>query len=152
MPLTTNPNDPHLGHGVDATPRPQQDVYLVLSDAERAQGFVRPVRKTYRHVGPSEAKNKLRDLTDEEHERYGKYGYVKFEEYPPGDIVGKFWTQADLDNVGKGCGYETTMADAIAETYARDPRFYGATYCVFCQRHLPVDEFVWINDGTRVGS
>lgn len=26
--------------------------YVVLSDEERARGFVRPVRATYRHVGP----------------------------------------------------------------------------------------------------
>ena len=45
-----------------------------------------------------------------------------------------------------GCGAVTTMSQAIAETYARDPHFYGATYCVRCQRHLPVGEhgqFVW---------
>lgn len=41
------------------------------------------------------------------------------------------------------CGAQTTMAHAIAETYARDPRFYGATYCVHCQMHRPLVEFVW---------
>ena len=52
------------------------------------------------------------------------------------------------------CGTVTSMAQEIAETYARTPRFYGATYCVRCQRHLPVGEdgeFVW-DDGTKVGT
>lgn len=50
------------------------------------------------------------------------------------------------------CGVLTTMGLAIAETYARNPKFYGATYCVGCQKHLPVEEFKWDADGTTVGS
>lgn len=50
------------------------------------------------------------------------------------------------------CGGVTTMASALAETYARDPSFYGATYCVHCRKHLPVAEFTWDKDGTVVGS
>jgi hypothetical protein len=46
---------------------------------------------------------------------------------------------------------KTTMGPAIAETYARNPKFYGATYCVHCRMHRPVDEFEW-PDGTVVGS
>lgn len=49
------------------------------------------------------------------------------------------------------CGVSTRMSLPIAETYARDPAFYGATYCVGCQKHLPVSEFVW-EDGSVVGS
>lgn len=49
------------------------------------------------------------------------------------------------------CGRATTMSRDIAETYARDPHFYGATYCVGCRMHLPVNEFDW-DDGSRVGS
>lgn len=49
------------------------------------------------------------------------------------------------------CGVATTMNRDIAETYARAPEFYGATYCVGCHKHLPVGEFVW-EDGTTVGS
>jgi hypothetical protein len=41
------------------------------------------------------------------------------------------------------CGTVTTMSALLAETYARDPGFYGATYCVSCQRHAPVGEFRW---------
>ena len=53
------------------------------------------------------------------------------------------------------CGTTTTMGLAIAETYARCPEFYGATYCVQCRMHLPVGaqgEFVWLDDGTKVGT
>lgn len=46
---TTDPTDPRLGHGADDSPVPQQSVYLVLSEEERAKGFVRPVRQSYRH-------------------------------------------------------------------------------------------------------
>lgn len=105
MGLTTDPTDPRLGHGADHEPVDQNEVYLVLSDDERAQGFVRPVRTAYIH---------------------------------------------------ETCGAVTTMNRAIAETYARDPHFYGATYCCHCRMHLPVGEhgeFVW-DDGTgqKVGT
>lgn len=35
---------------------------------------------------------------------------------------------------------------------ARDPHFYNATFCVSCNKHLPVAEFVWTADGLPVGS
>jgi hypothetical protein len=44
------------------------------------------------------------------------------------------------------------MGLALCETYARDPKFYGATYCVHCQMHRPLAEFVWDEDGSVVGS
>ncbi len=101
MSLTTDPNDPRLGHGVDKEPIPQHEVYLVLSEEERAKGFIRPLHRAYVH---------------------------------------------------KTCGTLTTMGLALCETYARDPKFYGSTYCVGCRKHLPVSEFLW--DGTKdeVGS
>lgn len=101
MSLTTDPNDPRLTRGVDDKPVPQNDTYLVLSDEERAKGFVRPVRQSYVHTK---------------------------------------------------CGVETKMSLAIAETYARNPKFYGATYCVACCMHLPVSEFVWSGTNEAVGS
>ena len=100
MSLTTNKNDPDLGHGADKEKVPQEKKYLILSQDERAKGFVRQVRTTYTH------------------------------------------------NV---CGTETKMNIEIAETYARDPKFYGATYCLHCSKHLPVSEFKWFN-GETVGS
>lgn len=51
-----------------------------------------------------------------------------------------------------GCGSVTTMGQALSETYARDPNFYTHTFCVNCNRHLPVAEFVWTADGQQVGS
>lgn len=49
------------------------------------------------------------------------------------------------------CGTSTTMGQEIAETYARNPKFYGATYCCKCRMHLPLSEFKW-EDGSVVGS
>lgn len=99
--LTTDPTDPRLGYGSDSAPVPQNAVYLVLSQEERAKGFVRPVRQSYKHAT---------------------------------------------------CGTVTTMGMALAETYARDPKFYGATYCCHCRMHKPVREFTWDGDGEVVGS
>lgn len=72
-----------------------QKGYVVLSEEERAKGFVRPVRKKYLH---------------------------------------------------KPCRGVTFMNTALAETYARDPKFYSGTFCVHCRAHFPLDQFVW--DGT----
>ncbi len=105
MGYTTDPSDPRLGRGVDAEPIPQHEIYLILSDEERAKGFVRPLRRAYLH------------------------------------------TRGE-----RPCGALTTMGLALCETYARDPRFYGATYCARCRMHLPVADFVWDEDGQAVGS
>ena len=109
MGTTSDPNDPCIQ---ETTPDGQQACYLVLSDEERAKGFVRPVRTSYVHLP---------------------------------------------------CGTVTTMGLAIAETYARDPRFYGGTFCVACRDHFPVGElgeFDWtepragtpLGQGDKVGS
>ena len=85
--------------------------YIVLTAEERARGFVRPVRRSYVHVGAEGGK--------------------------------------------RGCGAVTTMGQALAETYSRDPSFYGSTFCVTCQTHLPVGkdgEFVWDGTDERVGT
>lgn len=50
------------------------------------------------------------------------------------------------------CGTVTTMGRALSETYARDPKFYGATFCCGCNAHFPVSEFMWSRDGAEVGS
>ncbi len=103
MALTDDPADPRLTYGVDSAPRPQADAYLILSDEERAKGFVRPIRRSYVH---------------------------------------------------ETCGTSTRMAQGLAETYARDPGFYEATFCAACSMHRPVGsagEFVW-EDGSKVGT
>ena len=158
MSTTSDRNDPRLTHGVDHSPQPQAPVYLVLSEEERAKGFVRPVRRSYRHVGIAGPRWPLRDLTGEEQERYAGSGYVKFEEYPPDDrpSLGRFWKSAQLASIGGGCGTVTTMAQAIAETYSARPGFYGFTLCAHCRMHLKVGrdgEFTWIEpDGSEVGN
>ena len=138
---------------IESGPRAgQQKAYVVLSDEERAKGFVRPVRRSYVHVGPPPPAS-LRDLTEEEHQQYDQYGYVKFEEYGPerSPVTGRYWTQAELDRLG-GCKVVTTMGEALAETYARDPSFYSGTFCAGCRTHFPVGEFVWDSTSERVGS
>lgn len=129
----------------------QQVDYLVLSDEERSKGFVRPVRKTYLHTG-MRPNAETRDLNAEELALYADQKYVRYEEYPKDDStasVGRFWTQAELDS---GCGgSQTTMGLELAETYARNPRFYGSTFCCSCRTHFPVAEFKWL-DGQTVGS
>ena len=99
MGLTDDPSDPRLTRGSDVEPKPQAEVYLVLSPEETAKGFVRPLRLFYWHTV---------------------------------------------------CGQVTKMAYAIAETYAREPAFYGATYCATCMMHKPGGangEFHWCVDG-----
>ena len=56
------------------------------------------------------------------------------------------------------CGCVTTMGLAIAETYARNPKFYGGTYCCGCGTHFPLidkdgkRQFAWEpDDGSFVG-
>ena len=51
------------------------------------------------------------------------------------------------------CGQDTHMASSIAETYARDPGFYGGgTFCAACRTHFPLAEFVWEGTEEQVGS
>ena len=47
------------------------------------------------------------------------------------------------------------MGEALAETYARQPDFYGGTFCASCGTHFPVGadgEFVWDGTTERVGT
>ena len=60
-----------------------------------------------------------------------------------------------LSYVHLKCGTVTWMADKIAETYAANPSFYGATYCAGCKDHFPVGadgEFVWDGTSEKVGT
>jgi len=128
----------------------QYERYAVLPEEERAKGFVRPYRASYRHVGEKPV-YPLRDLTAEEKAEHAAFGYYKYEAYPPSEApkVGRFWTKTQLDS---GCGTVTTMGYALAATYARDPTYYGATFCCGCGRHRPVAEFVWEGTLDVVGS
>ena len=124
----------------------QQRAYVVLSQSEREKGFVEPVRTCYVHVGCRPSRP-TRKLTTEETKRYEAYKYVAFEEKPDGG--GRYWTQERLDS---GCNMKTTISAAIAETFARKPDFYGATFCAACRQHFPLDEFVWHGTNQTVGS
>jgi len=155
---TTDGKPPRPGFENAAAPAPvdpktgQHEAYWVLSEEERKKGFVRPVRIAYRHVG-IRPKYPLRDLTDLE-KRNNPCGYVVFEKYPESEspLAGRYWTQEQLNS---GCGAMTTMGRALAETYARDPKYYGATFCCNCGKHFPVGEhgeFVWDGTNERVGT
>lgn len=119
--------------------------------------FIRPVRISYLHVGPVKPRFPFRDLTTEEKEEYKEFGYVKFEEYPIDksdicSVLGRFWTQKEIDFIGKGCGCKTLISLNVAETYASEPSFYQKAFCGTCGNYFPVGEygeFVWIEeDGT----
>ncbi len=155
--------EPAPGHEDAPAPQPvdpatgQAGDHWVLSPAERASGYVRPVRDSYKHVGRPGPKHRLRDLTDDERALWSDSGFVKFEEYPESErpTTGRFWTQPELDSINKGCGTITNMPRSIAETYAKQPGFYGSTFCCGCSDYIRVGrngEFVWLDDGTRVGT
>jgi len=153
--ITDDPEDPRLKTGQHETG--MNDVYLVLPAEERQKGFVRPFRNKYVHVG-KHLPGEPRPLTGEELTRYRGMGYVAFIPNPnEGEsIAGHFLIESDLKTrKGEyygGCGVETIMGDALSETYARNPQFYGKTYCCGCRLHLPVSEFRWTMDDTIVGS
>ena len=81
-----------------------QKGYVVLAEEERAKGFARPVRRSYKHLT---------------------------------------------------CGSVTTMAQTIAESFARDPGFYSGGFCCACRAHFTCGEdgeFVWDGPNERVGT
>ncbi|HTP98370.1 MAG TPA: hypothetical protein VMN56_03530 [Casimicrobiaceae bacterium] len=93
-----------LGEHATIQPSGMQKDYVVLSDEERARGFVRPVRRSYVH---------------------------------------------------EKCGATTRMGTALAETYARDPKFYSGTFCCTCNAHFSVGEhgeFTWEGTTEKVGT
>lgn len=71
---------------------------------------------------------------------------------PKEDRAKGFVRPLRMSYVHTECSTETTMNEAIAETYARDPKFYGYTYCITCMCHRPVGEFVWTGTNEVVGS
>lgn len=64
---------------------------------------------------------------------------------PPEDIA-KGYVKPYRDTYRHAtCGTTTKMPDATAATYARDPWFYGGTYCVRCGMHRDLAEFAWLD-------
>lgn len=134
---TTSGRPPDVVRAEQTEETGQHKDYIVLCAEERAKGFVRPYRDAYKHVGP-----KICGL------HVGPNGATVC--YMNPDHAGKCG-----DVIGprpQACHTVTTMGRALSETYARDPKFYGATFCCGCNRHLPVNEFVWTADGQEVGS
>ena len=160
MSFTTDPKDPKLKEG-QKNETGQHEIYLVLSEEERAKGFVRPYRDAYVHVGKKLRYHSIDRIFEkpEKNETNGK-SYVATLNIigSEGSIIGaSYVTQSELDawKEGKligGCGTLTTMGRALSETYARNPEFYGATFCCGCNKHLPVDEFIWAGTSEKVGS
>lgn len=130
----------------------QHKSYIILCEADRKLGFVRPYRDEYRHVG-IRPRFRTRPLNERELGLGYADEFACFEEYPvggPEDLgQGRYWTKEELTS---GCDGITKMGRSLSETYARDPKFYGATFCVHCNRHLPVGQFTWTLDNERVGS
>lgn len=119
---TTDGRSPEAARAGQTNETGQHASYIVLCEDERKRGFVRPYRDSYKHIGP------LTQLVNGE-------------------------TGEDSHQVrAGGCGTVTTMGRALSETYARDPKFYSHTFCVRCNTHPPVSEFVWTADGQQVGS
>jgi len=163
MSLTTDKNDPCLN-----TPKgegQQNECYLVLSEEERTKGFVRPYRNRYIHVGRNITKHWKgihRLIAEEETSKFTAKKYVAVMTVltnEEGEFMGgAYVTQEQLDKWKKGereggCGGKTIMAREIAETYARNPSFYGSTWCMNCQDHIDVNEFIWDDgSGETVGS
>lgn len=134
----------------------QHKDYIVLCQEERDKGFIRPYRDAYKHVGRRVKTQKgtfvsLEETDDTDSFHNPSNGYSVFFRYDESDsgVVGRYLKQEEFDAMrdGKthfgGCGAVTTMGRALSETYARDPKFYGSTFCVKCNKHLPVAEFVW---------
>lgn len=158
MSLTTDENNDCLNESKE---NGQNECYLVLSEEEIAKGFTRPFRDSYVHVGEKPEEGTIvsleEGLVDCSDWAKGEYteenGYVGYLEYPESKypVTGRFLKQKDVEG-NKGCGTVTKMNRTISETYARDPKFYGSTFCVGCGTHLPVSEFTWDGTDELVGS
>jgi hypothetical protein len=134
-----------------------QSDYIVLTREERAKGFVKPLRRKYLHTGRLMCGTAMHPYDSD---YYGAGAYVVCcgpvgHTGPHGNDGGhtaSVATATELDRLRrtgryKGCGTPTSMSQEIAETYARDPRFYNGTFCVHCKKHFPLNEFEWEPDG-----
>lgn len=158
--MPVNPDNASVPNSATKPDGQHVDHWTMCPTEIMKEGFKRSVRLSYVHVGTPGPRFPLRDLTEEEVKRFNTGGhdpYVKFEDYPESEApkCGRFWTQADFDKVGKGCGCKTSMPRSIAETYAANPGYYGSTFCCGCGKYLPVGrdgEFVWDGTDERVGT
>lgn len=158
MSTTTDGKPPRPGFENAGAPAPidprtgQHEAYWVLSEEERSKGFVRPVRRSYRHVGKQVCGKQRcengrlggdRDICCDTPGHVGDCFHVFQKVSQPEGA------RAEREHLLGGCGYNTSMGRALAETYARNPKYYGSTFCVNCNGHFPVGEhgeFVWLDD------
>lgn len=107
------------------------------SNVDRSQRVLttgEPVSADHRDINPDTGQQK---------------GYVVL---TPEERAKGFVRPVRLTYVHLPCGTVTTMAQSIAETYARDPGFYSGTFCIGCREHFPLDQFVWDGTSEQVGS
>jgi len=156
MGLTTDKDNKCLNETKD---NGQQECYLVLSEEEIAKGFVRPYRDSYIHKGRHYPNGV--EILDEVYKTDNGKKYIAIAPILDENekrLGGSYLTQKEVDQFNQkdgyigGCGTLTKMNRGISETYARDPNFYGATFCVGCGTHLPLSEFVWDGSYDLVGS
>lgn len=93
-------------------------------------------------------------MSDDKPFDYGKKGPDgQYENHPTEDPDGKkFVRPIRRSYFHTKCGGTTTMGIKIAETYALNPKYYGATFCASCGEYFPVGEngqFVWLDENNR---
>jgi hypothetical protein len=74
----------------------------------------------------------------------------QYENYPS-QTSGEYVAPIRNSYIHGKCGVKTLMATKFAETYAKNPKYYGSTFCCGCGEHLPVSQFTWAVDGIRIG-
>lgn len=68
-----------------------------------------------------------------------------------------YLTQSELDQYNDtggyvgGCGKMTSMNSKLSEMFRENPTLINHIYCSFCNKHLPVAEFVWKDTDITVG-
>lgn len=95
-----------------------------------------PVTPDHREIQPSGMQKGYVVLSAEERAK----GFVR-------PVRSSYWHEK--------CQSTTTMDEALAETYARDPFFYSGTFCATCRQHYPVGEdgdFYWTGTDEKVGT
>lgn len=131
--------------------------HWILSDEERAKGFVRPVRTSYIHIGKEICAKVLPNVSGAEVLLGGLREVCVMEPGHKGECIQfRKMTQyehavAEESHILGGCGRITTMGQKIAETYAAEPEFYGSTFCANCHGYFPVGkfgEFKWVDEKT----
>lgn len=74
MSMTSDPQDPRLTRGADEEIVPQAKAYLVLSEEERAKGFIRPVLRSYSHEVCGHITTMAKDIAETYGRRPDFYG------------------------------------------------------------------------------